>query len=93
MYLYFTYCISPGNDVREPSHADITIISFPQYCRYRGVMKRLETMTDKWLKNALVSAIGGLTARSRNNRIMFCRDIFDNADLDDLELRCDHLGT
>ena len=71
---------------------EINIMTYPRYCRYRCVLKRLENCSDKWLKHALVCAIGGFSAKSSNNRIYFCRDIFDHPDLDEFELRCEHLG-
>ena len=71
---------------------EITIMTYPRYCRYRCVLKRLENCSDKWLKHVLVCAIGGFSAKSSNNRIYFCRDIFDHPDLDEFELRCEHLG-
>ena len=71
---------------------EIVVMTYPRYCRYRGVLRRLENCTDKWLKHALVCAIGGFSAKSANNRIYFCRNIFDHPDLDEFELRCEHYG-
>ncbi|XP_048249464.1 AT-rich interactive domain-containing protein 5B-like isoform X1 [Haliotis rufescens] len=80
-------------DVGVPdSVQQVVIMSYPQYCRYRTVLKRLENMMDKWLRNAIVSAIGGFSVRSRNCRIMFCRETFYHPELEDFELRCDHLA-
>ncbi|KAK7508683.1 hypothetical protein BaRGS_00000249 [Batillaria attramentaria] len=73
-------------------HAPVVIMSYPQYCRYRAVLKRLETVTDKWLKNALVMAIGGFASTHRGMRVMFCREVCDYPELDDLEFRMDHLA-
>lgn len=70
----------------------LTILSFSQYCRYRTVLKRLENMVDKWLRNAIICAIGGIVMKSKNARIMFCKTTVDVPELDDLEIRCDHLG-
>ena len=74
------------------SNPDVVIMSFSRYCRYRSILKRLENCEDKWLRHAIVSAIGGFTSKNPNNRIYFCRDTFEHPDLDDFELRCDHLG-
>ncbi|XP_052771372.1 uncharacterized protein LOC128211027 isoform X3 [Mya arenaria] len=71
---------------------DIIVMTYSRYCRYRCMLKRLEGCEDKWLKNALVCAIGGFAAQKENNRVYFCKDIFEHADLDDFELRCDHLA-
>ncbi|XP_033755942.1 AT-rich interactive domain-containing protein 5B-like isoform X2 [Pecten maximus] len=70
----------------------VKVLSFAQYCRYRAIMKRLENMADKCLKQQIICALGGITSNNHNNRIMFCRDTFDDPDLDDLEVRMDHLA-
>ncbi|XP_061184549.1 AT-rich interactive domain-containing protein 5B-like isoform X2 [Saccostrea echinata] len=70
----------------------LTILSFAQYCRYRTVLKRLENMVDKWLRNAIICAIGGIVTKNKNARIMFCKNMVDVPELDDLEIRCDHLA-
>lgn len=49
-------------------------------------------MVDKWLRNAIICAIGGIVTKSKNARIMFCKTTVDVPELDDLEIRCDHLG-
>lgn len=77
---------------RSESSTHLTILSYPQYCRYRAVMRRLENVTDKWLKNAVICAIGGIISKSKDNRIMFCRDTFYDTDLEDLDINCEHLG-
>ena len=49
-------------------------------------------MKDKWLMNQVVCALGGITSTLANNRVLFCKDTFDDPEIDDLEIRCDHLG-
>lgn len=44
------------------------------------------------MRHVLVCAVGGFAAANENNRVYFCRDTFEHGDLDDFELRCDHLG-
>ncbi|XP_025096634.1 uncharacterized protein LOC112565410 isoform X2 [Pomacea canaliculata] len=78
-------------DTRDP-RAPVIVMSYPQYCRYRAVLKRLETVTDKWLKNALVMAVGGFACQKRGVRVMFCREVCDYPELDDLDFRMDHLA-
>ena len=55
-------------------------------------MRRIENMTDKWMKTAIICAIGGIISKSKDNRIMFCRETFYDAELEDLEINCEHLG-
>lgn len=68
------------------------MLSFPRYCRYRGILKRLEGVHNKWLRTALVIALGGFTVPCRNTRVLFCKDTFDYPDLEGHELLCNHLG-
>lgn len=88
---FFTFTESKQTADNEVS-PEITVMSYSRYCRYRCMLKRLENCEDKWLRYALVTAIGGFAASKENNRVYFCRDTFEHADLDDFELRCDHLG-
>ncbi|XP_062612054.1 AT-rich interactive domain-containing protein 5B-like isoform X2 [Saccostrea cucullata] len=76
----------------DSTSTPLTILSFAQYCRYRTVLKRLENMVDKWLRNAIICAIGGIVTKHKNARIMFCKNTVDVPELDDLEIRCDHLA-
>ena len=68
------------------------IVSYPQYCRYRTIMKRLEKVTDKWLKNAIVLAIGGFSVDKPGSRVLFCRNTCDIQELEEHEYRMDSLG-
>ena len=81
------------NSAEKDISPQIMVMTYARYCRYRCMLRRLEKCEDKWLRHALVTAIGGFAATKENNRVYFCRDIFEHADLDDFELRCDHLGT
>ncbi|KAK7110247.1 AT-rich interactive domain-containing protein 5B-like isoform X2 [Littorina saxatilis] len=72
--------------------APVVIMTYPKYCRYRAVLKRIESLTDAWLKNTLVMAIGGLTSLHRGMRIMFCREAFEYRDLEDFDFHLDHLA-
>ena len=55
-------------------------------------MKRLENLEDSWLKNIVVSAIGGFTVPNAGTRIVFCRNTFEHPDLQSHDYRQDHLG-
>lgn len=70
----------------------VVVLSFPRYCRYRGILKRLEGVHNKWLRTALVIALGGFTVPCRNTRVLFCKDTFDYPDLEGHELLCNHLA-
>ncbi|KAK9509037.1 hypothetical protein O3M35_006449 [Rhynocoris fuscipes] len=74
------------------TNTGVVVLSYPRYCRYRGIIKRVEGVEDKWLRTSLVIALGGLTAPCKNTRILFCKDTFDYPDLEGHELLCNHLA-
>lgn len=76
----------------DPEEGGVVVLSFARYCRFRGIMKRLEGVSNKWLHNALVLALGGFAAPSRNTRVLFCKDTFDYPDLEGHEQLCNHLA-
>lgn len=55
-------------------------------------MKRLEGVHNKWLRNSLVTALGGFSVPCRDTRVLFCKDTFDYPDLEGHELLCNHLA-
>ncbi|XP_067124324.1 uncharacterized protein [Centruroides vittatus] len=76
----------------NPDVPKVKVLSYPRYCRYRTMLKRIEETSDSWLKNALVIALGGFTLTSHNTFILFCRDTFDHDALLQNDLNCDHLA-
>ncbi|KAK7790611.1 hypothetical protein R5R35_008067 [Gryllus longicercus] len=76
----------------DPEESGVVVLSFARYCRFRGIMKRLEGVSNKWLHNALVLALGGFAAPCRNTRVLFCKDTFDYPDLEGHEQLCNHLA-
>lgn len=49
------------------------MVSLAKYCRYRATLKRLEGVTDDFLRNTLIEALGGFKATGPDFRIMFCK--------------------
>lgn len=70
----------------------VIILSFPKYCRYRAMMKRLEGVENVYLKYKIVNALGGFYVLHPNTRVLFCRDTFDYPELEGHELLCNHLA-
>ncbi|KAJ9585047.1 hypothetical protein L9F63_020602, partial [Diploptera punctata] len=93
--LDFEDVIKEKEQIAEEMYAEgsgVVVLSFPRYCRYRGIVKRLEGVANKWLRNTLVIALGGFAVPCRNTRILFCKDTFDYPDLEGHELLCNHLA-
>ncbi|XP_073995889.1 uncharacterized protein isoform X3 [Rhodnius prolixus] len=80
------------DDSHWETYTGVVVLSYPRYCRYRGIIKRVEGVEDKWLRTSLVVALGGITAPCKNTRILFCKDTFDYPDLEGHELLCNHLA-
>lgn len=70
----------------------VIVLSYSRYCRYRGLLKRLEGVHNEWLRNKLIKALGGFTTTCRTTKILFCKDTFDYPELEGHELLCNHLG-
>lgn len=88
----FSPAEEPPEEPRNNFNADVVILSYPQYCRYRCILRRLESCPNQWLKNAVISAIGGFTVQNPRARVMFCRNTMDHPLLEDHSFRLDHLG-
>ncbi|KAJ8971753.1 hypothetical protein NQ314_000570 [Rhamnusium bicolor] len=70
----------------------VIILSFPKYCRYRAMMKRLEDVENLYLKYKIVNALGGFYVIHPNTRVLFCKETFDYPELEGHELLCNHLA-
>lgn len=69
----------------------VVVLSYPRYCRYRALLRRLEGAEPSWLCSSIAAALGGFTA-TPGTKVLFCRDTFDYPDLETHELLCNHLG-
>ncbi|XP_011685912.1 PREDICTED: uncharacterized protein LOC105448816 isoform X2 [Wasmannia auropunctata] len=69
----------------------VVVLSYPRYCRYRALLRRLEGAEPSWLCSSIAAALGGFTAMP-GTRVLFCRDTFDYPDLETHELLCNHLA-
>ena len=85
--------------------SSVVILSFPQYCRYRAVERRLEAAggsaaADGFsVSDTVLRAVGRPRSASLTGagagvvRVMFCRSTFCHPDLDQHEFRRDLLST
>ncbi|XP_059477269.1 AT-rich interactive domain-containing protein 5B-like [Neocloeon triangulifer] len=84
-------------DSSEPSTGEfktknVMVMSFPRYCRYRSMFKRMEGDHKAWKHAALIAALGGLPDFQTDTTVLFCRDNFDYPELETHELLCNHLA-
>lgn len=83
--------VSEDEEISSKSQS-VVVLSYPRYCRYRAIMKRVESVEGKWLQSQVIRALGGFSCTSKNTRVLFCKDTFDYPDLEGHELLCNHLA-
>lgn len=66
---FIFFCLIP----ETYSRSSVAVISFPRYCRYRATLKRLEGVSDEWLRKTLVQALCGFVSYGPDTRVMFCK--------------------
>lgn len=91
--IFLTYSIFfsflPGEDDED---SNLLILSYPQYCRYRSMLKRIQDKPSSILTDQFVLALGGIAVTSKNPQIFYCRDTFDHPTLIENESICDEFG-
>lgn len=68
------------------------VLSYPQYCRYRSILKRIQAKPSSVLADHFVQALGGIPIINKSTKILYCRDTFDHPTLIDNESICDEFG-
>lgn len=68
------------------------VLSYPQYCRYRSMLKRIQDKPSSLLTDQFALALGGIAMVSKNPQILYCRDTFDHPTLIENESICDEFG-
>lgn len=77
------------------SGSSVVVLSYPRYCRYRALLRRIEGREAEWMNNAAIQmAINVLGIPSTANKIsvLFCRDTFEHEALLQNDLNCEHLA-
>ena len=81
-----------SGDVPDLNDLGVVIINSSQYTRYRSVSKRIQGVEKHWMHNSLIVSLGGFTTQTRKTHVLFCREIFDYAELEEHPYLCNHLG-
>ena len=90
-FIYFFPFFLLG-DVPDLNDRGVIIVNFSQYSRYRSVLKRVQGCENHWMHNSLIVSLGGFTTPTRKTYVLFCREIFDYAELEEHPYLCNHLG-
>nr|XP_045733867.1 AT-rich interactive domain-containing protein 5B isoform X2 [Mirounga angustirostris] len=78
-----------GEDEEE---MNVIVLSYPQYCRYRSMLKRIQDKPSSILTDQFALALGGIAVVSKNPQILYCRDTFDHPTLIENESICDEFA-
>lgn len=89
LFCFFFSFLLPGEDDED---SNLLILSYPQYCRYRSMLKRIQDKPSSILTDQFVLALGGIAVTSKNPQIFYCRDTFDHPTLIENESICDEFG-
>uniref|UniRef100_A0A8D0GS16 AT-rich interactive domain-containing protein 5B n=1 Tax=Sphenodon punctatus TaxID=8508 RepID=A0A8D0GS16_SPHPU len=76
----------------DDEDSNVLILSYPQYCRYRSMLKRIQDKPSSILTDQFVLALGGIAVLSKNPQILYCRDTFDHPTLIENESICDEFA-
>nr|XP_033796560.1 AT-rich interactive domain-containing protein 5B isoform X1 [Geotrypetes seraphini] len=75
----------------DAENTNVIVLSYPQYCRYRSMLKRIQAKSSL-LANQFVLALGGIAVLNKNTQILYCRDTFDHPTLIENESICDEFA-
>ncbi|MEE6485420.1 hypothetical protein FKM82_014274 [Ascaphus truei] len=73
----------------DEDERNMMVLSYPQYCRYRSILKRIQAKPSSVLADQFVQALGGIAVINKNTKILYCRDTFDHPTLIENESICD----
>ncbi|XP_036590964.1 AT-rich interactive domain-containing protein 5B isoform X1 [Trichosurus vulpecula] len=76
----------------DDEDSNVIVLSYPQYCRYRSMLKRIQDKPSSVLTDQFVLALGGIAVVSKNPQILYCRDTFDHPTLIENESICDEFA-
>ncbi|XP_075072438.1 AT-rich interactive domain-containing protein 5B isoform X1 [Mixophyes fleayi] len=76
----------------DENDGNVMVLSYPQYCRYRSILKRIQAKPSSVLADQFVQALGGIPIINKNTKILYCRDTFDHPTLIDNESICDEFA-
>ncbi|XP_061491096.1 AT-rich interactive domain-containing protein 5B isoform X2 [Rhineura floridana] len=76
----------------DDEDSNVLILSYPQYCRYRSMLKRIQGKPSSILTDQFVLALGGIAVISKNPQILYCRETFDHPTLIENDCICDEFA-
>ncbi|XP_072923867.1 AT-rich interactive domain-containing protein 5B-like isoform X3 [Hemitrygon akajei] len=85
-----------GNECEHSGYKDdlpqVKILSYPQYCRYRAIRKRIQKASARCVDEAQLLALGGILLMNQNTKILYCRETFEHPTLGNNKSICDEFA-
>ncbi len=81
-------CASPiASRIQSVTHSQsikIRVVSYPVYCRYRGILARFggNSSAYQYMSNPLIQCIGGIPIPDINTILMYCKAVFRDITLE-----------
>ncbi|XP_041749916.1 AT-rich interactive domain-containing protein 5B-like isoform X2 [Coregonus clupeaformis] len=66
----------------ESERLGVKVLSYPQYCRFRSLQRRIQDGVVLGLQDPHLLALGGIRVAQHNTRVLYCRDTFNHPTLD-----------
>ncbi|XP_055798229.1 AT-rich interactive domain-containing protein 5B-like [Salvelinus fontinalis] len=66
----------------ESARLGVKVLSYPQYCRFRSLQRRIQDGMVLGLQDPHLLALGGIRVAQHNTRVLYCRDTFNHPTLD-----------
>lgn len=74
---------SEGNGDESPVQHKVKVLSYPQYCRFRSLQRRVPDQAScPGLQDPHLLALGGIKVALHNTRVLYCRDTFNHPTID-----------
>ncbi|KAJ7997052.1 hypothetical protein DPEC_G00224920 [Dallia pectoralis] len=73
---------TPVKEEAERKHQGVKVLSFPQYCRFRSLQRRVQDRVPLGNQDPHLLALGGIRVAQNCTRVFYCRDTFNHPTLD-----------
>ncbi|XP_055498870.1 uncharacterized protein LOC129701603 [Leucoraja erinacea] len=76
----------------QGNQSQVKVLSYPQYCRYRAIRKRIQKASAECVDEAQLLALGGILMMDLNTTILYCRETFEHPTLGNNKSICDEFA-
>uniref|UniRef100_A0A8C7N4R1 Zgc:77151 n=1 Tax=Oncorhynchus kisutch TaxID=8019 RepID=A0A8C7N4R1_ONCKI len=72
----------PASIEEKGERLGVKVLSYPQYCRFRSLQRRIQDGVVLGLQDPHLLALGGIRVAQHNTQVLYCRDTFNHPTLD-----------